>query len=194
MYALNCILSGQNKRKWLDYQSCKKVINSMYRPLLSLPVSLQFGVKQYIKEKKHFSQFTSITQTNEEEVGTLFHCDKQLLKKLEALYGVLNHKLSLQKQPDFLYGYRPSSADVYLFAHLAAIQDVPSTLSHILSDYPFLQDYYQRVMRMYFTPMNPDTPCSDNLFVQKRGLKIELSNQKDCFTTRKTPCTRRIEW
>ena len=106
---------------------------------------------------------------------------------------MLNHKLSLQKQPDFLYGYRPSTADVYLFAHLAAIQDVPSTLSHILSDYPFLQDYYQRVMRMYFTPMNPDTPCSDNLFVQKRGLKIELSNQKDCFTTRKTPCTHRMK-
>lgn len=73
---MNCILSEQNKRKWLDYQSCKKVINSMYRPLLSLPVSLQFGVKQYIKEKKHFSQFTSVTQTNEEEVGTLFLCDK----------------------------------------------------------------------------------------------------------------------
>lgn len=48
----------------------------MYRPLLFLPVSLQFGVKQYIKEKKHFSQFTSVTQTNEEEVGTLFLCDK----------------------------------------------------------------------------------------------------------------------
>lgn len=165
----------------------------MYRPILSLPMSLQFGVKQYLKEKKHFRQLTSVTQTNEEEVGIRRVYDLQLLEKLEALYSVLNRRLSLQKQPDFLYGYRPSTADVYLFAHLAAIQDVPSTLSHILSDYPFLQDYYERVMRMYFTPMNPDTPCSDNLFVQKRGLKIELSNQKDCFTTRKTPCTRTME-
>lgn len=166
----------------------------MYRPLLSLPVSLQFGVKQYIKEKKHFSQFTSITQTNEEEVGTLFLCDKVAFEKAGSSLRCAQSQTLLTETARFLYGYRPSSADVYLFAHLAAIQDVPSTLSHILSDYPFLQDYYQRVMRMYFTPMNPDTPCSDNLFVQKRGLKIELSNQKDCFTTRKTPCTRRIEW
>ena len=47
----------------------------MYRPMLSFPMSLQFGMKQFLKEKKHFSQLTSVTQTNEEEVVKRCTCD-----------------------------------------------------------------------------------------------------------------------
>ena len=181
----------QGKRKWLTRDSLKQIVQTIYRPILGLPSSLMFAASNYLQQRTHFNKLKSVTQETEEEVCIIIIGKWQLLSKLEALYGILNQRLASQKQPDFLFGYRPSTADVYFFAHLAQIQEVPSTLQHIVSEYPYLQDYYQRIMNAYFIPLETDTEAilTTNVFLLNRGLKVEVSNEKRCFITRKYPCS-----
>lgn len=109
---------------------------------------------------------------------------------------MLNQRLASQKQADFLFGYRPSTADVYLFAHLARIQAFPSTLKHVVDAYPLLQEYYERVMNMYFIPLENDKSAvlTTNQFIINQGLVVEVSNPSRCFTKRKYPCRKVYFW
>ncbi|KAK8800194.1 hypothetical protein WA171_004829 [Blastocystis sp. BT1] len=178
-YLLNTVASSLYVTVISYCDPLKQIVQTIYRPILGLPSSLMFAASNYLQQRTHFNKLKSVTQETEEE----------LLSKLEALYGILNQRLASQKQPDFLFGYRPSTADVYFFAHLAQIQEVPSTLQHIVSEYPYLQDYYQRIMNAYFIPLETDTEAilTTNVFLLNRGLKVEVSNEKRCFITRKYP-------
>ena len=119
-----------------------------------------------------------------------------MLTKLEALYDVLHQRLASQKQAEFLFGYRPSTADVYLFSHLARIQAFPNTLKHVVDAYPLLQEYYERVMNMYFIPLenDKDAVLTTNQFIINQGLVVEVPNPSRCFTKRKYPCRSACLW
>lgn len=115
----------------------------------------------------------------------------QMMELLESLYGLLNSKFASQKEPDFVYGYRPSSLDAALFAHIALVREVPSTLQHILDAYPELQHFYERIYEAYFihNRTGEEVKECENAFV--KGMHVQQSNPRMCYVTRKLPCERR---
>lgn len=111
-----------------------------------------------------------------------------MLGVLESLYACLNSRFAAQKEPDFVYGYRPSSLDAALFAHIAQIQEVPSTLQHIIDSYPQLMRFYERILDAYFVHNRSEAESkpSTNCFV--RDMHVQESNPRGCYITRKEPC------
>ena len=88
-----------------------------------------------------------------------------------------------------MYGDRPSSLDVALFAHLAKMKQYPESLQYLVEDYPHLMEFYDQFLFSYFTPVeSAENPAiSTNQFVLHQQLKIENADKKFCFATRKTP-------
>ena len=82
-----------------------------------------------------------------------------------------------------------------LFAHLAKVKQYPDTLNYIVEDYPHLMEFYEQFLFSYFSPEeSKENPAvSTNLFVLHQKLQIENVDKKFCFTTRKTPCTKRFK-
>lgn len=117
-----------------------------------------------------------------------------MVQILEAVYAFINTKLVKQKEPDFIFGYRPSTLDVMCIAHLAMIQECPNSLQHIVDVYPELMKYYERMLTGYFVPLEvkENTQLTTNRFVEKEQLNIELSSKKLCYIERKAPCMRLV--
>ena len=113
-----------------------------------------------------------------------------MLQILESCYSFISNKLKSQKQPDFVFGYRPSTLDVLLIAHLARIKENSPILQAIVQGYPELTSYFERMMGGYFIPFSKDetTQISNNRFLRENNVVVELCSKKNCYIERKAPC------
>lgn len=111
-----------------------------------------------------------------------------MLGVLESLYACLNSRFAAQKEPDFVYGYRPSSLDAALFAHIAQIQEVPSTLQHIIDSYPQLMRFYERILDAYFVHNRSEAESKPSNELLRSGHACTGVQPRGCYITRKEPC------
>ena len=135
------------------------------------------------------NSFFSVTNQSESEVYHRTCSNEQVLQVLESCYAFIQSKLKSQKQPDFIFGYRPSTLDVMLISHIARIQEYPNSLQHVLDCYPELMEFYERMLSGYFVPLtiNEDSRLSTNSFLKSQNICVELSSKKVCYVERKTP-------
>lgn len=108
---------------------------------------------------------------------------------MESCYAFSNTKLASQKEPDFIFGYRPSTLDVMMIGHLARIQECPQSLQHVVENYPELMKYFERMLSGYFVPLTVQEGCelSTNSFLAQQNLQVEISSKKLCYIERKSP-------
>lgn len=118
----------------------------------------------------------------------------QMLELLLSVYSFVNEKLKSQEEPDFIFGYRPSTLDVMLIAHLACLREPPETILHFAQAYPAMMDYYERMLYCYFssTSNNDGVQLSTNPFVLGNHLSIEHSKKELNPVQRRVPCS--IRW
>ena len=99
---------------------------------------------------------------------------------INNIYRILNEKLHentepiLEGRPHFLYGSKftffslfinsPSSLDAIFFAHLAQVMEFPAGMQLQLLCYPELVNYYESIMRSFFSVARGEK-TSDNPFI-----------------------------
>lgn len=114
----------------------------------------------------------------------------QMLELLLSVYSFVNEKLKSQDEPDFIFGYRPSTLDVMLIAHLAGLHEPPETILHFAQAYPAMMDYYERMLYCYFssTSNKEGLQLSTNQFILGNSLSIEHSKKELNPVQRRVPC------
>ena len=165
-----------NRRLWLKAGEREKALAAVYRPAVGVFYSLLYSSANrwvFWRQSRRFSQVTSLTES-------------ELAEKLEALYALLNARLAARGEACYLYGDRPSSLDVALFAHLAQIRQFPDTLMHLVDRQPQLMRLYERFLTDFFAPADDSAALSTNQFLRLQHIRIERANEKLCYTTRKT--------